>query len=281
MKKVDSDFKIKKIRSLLLGVCMSYASTGWSQIDLQHHFKDCHVQGSITILDYKRNKWTYSDSANAQVRTLPASTFKIINSCIVLELGVIKDENEFIRWDGKDRSPVGMQIDAWNRDNNLKEAYRNSTVWFYVELAKRIGKKRYLDYLTKCHYGNLDISEKGDDFWNYGHFGVSPIDQIQFLKAFYEEKLPFSKKTYAIVKRVMISDKTSHQTNQYTMRYKTGWTDQDGIDIGWCVGYVERKDNIYFFATRLTKKNDVPNSNFMNCRKEITKTILRQMKVIE
>ena len=41
------------------------------------------------------------------------------------------------------------------------------------------------------------------------------------------------------------------------------------------------KDNIYFFATRLTKKNDVPNSNFMNCRKEITKTILRQMKVIE
>lgn len=253
-----------------------------AQFELQKSFTEYNIKGSTTLFDSKNNKWIYTDSADSKLRTLPASTFKIINSCIALELKVIKDENELIKWDGRNRSPAGMNIPAWNRDNNLKEAYRNSTVWFYVELARRIGKKRYRSYLKKCNYGNQNLSEKGVDFWNYGELAISPKEQIDFLRAFYDETLPFSKRTYAIMnKHIMLSDKTSEQTNSYVMRYKTGWTDRNGMDIGWCVGYVERADNVYFFATRLTKAVDDQNPNFIRCRKDITKVVLAELHVLD
>jgi beta-lactamase class D len=73
----------------------------------------------------------------------------------------------------------------------------------------------------------------------------------------------------------------SEQTDQYQLRAKTGWTRVDGKDIGWWVGYVERKDNAYFFATRIVKERKTVNPNFGSCRKEITKNILRQIKAIE
>ena len=83
---------------------------------------------------------------------------------------------------------------------------------------------------------------------------------------------------------------TQH-TKNYTIRSKTGWTrvdskgnfakDATGRDIGWWVGYVEHKKNVYFFATRLTKPCMVGNSRFGDCRKEITKTVLKQLGAIE
>lgn len=148
--------KKRSLRLFLFGFALFNATDLKAQLDLHRPFIDCHIKGSTTIFDSKNNKWTYTDSVDAQLRTLPASTFKIINSCIVLELGAIKDEHELIKWDGQNRSPEGMNIPAWNRDNNLKEAYRNSTVWFYVELAKRIGKRRYRSYLTK-HFPFLNV----------------------------------------------------------------------------------------------------------------------------
>src|SRR3712207_7095624 len=39
----------------------------------------------------------------------------------------------------------------------------------YIELAKKIGKEQYGRYLRQCHYGNLDLSESGVDFWNFGN----------------------------------------------------------------------------------------------------------------
>jgi beta-lactamase class D len=93
----------------------------------------------------------------------------------------------------------------------------------------------------------------------------------------HEEKLPFSKQNMAILKNVMITEKTDN----YSIRSKTGWTRVSGKDIGWWVGYVERKDNVYFFTTRIIKKQSTVNKNFGQCRKDITKNILRQMKAIE
>lgn len=52
---------------------------------------------------------------------------------------------------------------------------------------------------------------------------------------------------------------TQEQTDHYTLRAETGWTGKDGKHIGWWVGYVERKDNVYFFATRLIKDRDTYN----------------------
>lgn len=247
------------------------------QIDFQKPFLDCRIGGSTTIYDYTQQKWLFSDEADSRKETLPASTFKLINSLIALETGVISDENDIVKWVGRvDTVLYGYRPDIYH-DVTVKEAFEQSAGWVYIELAKRIGKARYQRYLNECRYGNGNLSEQGVDFWNFGSFAISPTNQITFLKALYEETLPFSKRSMTIVKRLMIAE----TTDTYVIRSKTGWTREGGRDTGWWVGYVERDGKPYFFATRLIKSRETPNADFADCRKRITKDILRQMQVID
>ena len=248
-----------------------------SQVNLVTPYKKCNLQGSTTIYDYKNKKWIFSNVVDANKETLPASTFKIINLLIALETGVIKDKNETVKFvEKQDTSLYGYRPDIYH-DMTVKKAFEVSAGWVFVELAKRIGKERYRHDLKACKYGNGNLTEKGVDFWNFGSFAISPRNQIEFLINVYEEKTPFSKRNIAILKEVMITEKS----NNYIIRSKTGWTRADGNDMGWWVGYVERKDNVYFFATRLTKKCSTINPDFGSCRKEITKNILKQLHAIE
>ena len=64
---------------------------------------------------------------------LPCSTFKIPNTLIGLETGVIEGEHFALKWDGKERS-----VAAWNRD--------------------RIGPTRMQAHLDAMSYGNRDTS---------------------------------------------------------------------------------------------------------------------------
>ncbi|MDX2070220.1 MAG: penicillin-binding transpeptidase domain-containing protein [Haliscomenobacter sp.] len=121
------------------------------------------------------------------------------------------------------------------------------------------------------------MSEPGDDFWNFGPFGISPKNQVEFLVKVHEGRLPFSKRNLQILKSVMINERKPN----YILRAKTGWTRVNGQDIGWWVGYVERKGNLYFFATRITKPRAERHPNFGQCRKDITRTILHQLQAIE
>ena len=58
-----------------------------------------------------------------------------MNSLIGLETGVIPDEAYVIKWDG-----TRYDVPAWNQTHTLKTAIRNSAVWYYQELARRVGK---------------------------------------------------------------------------------------------------------------------------------------------
>ncbi len=261
--------KLKFILTLLLAAC------GIVELKAQIAdvaFSRCGLAGSMTVYDLQKNRWHYSDSADAYRQTLPASTFKIINSLIALETGVLKNEHEVFKWDG-----VARQVPAWNADTDMENAFKNSTVWYYVKLAEKIGRDRYRDFLKRSNYGNGDLDESGTDFWNYGSFGISPAEQIEFLVKFYKNDLPFSSENLDIVKRIMINT----DTPDYTLRAKTGWTSFGKIDNGWFIGYVEKKNNTYFFATRISKPVAVNNPNFADCRKQITFNILRQMKIID
>ncbi|MCG8332264.1 MAG: penicillin binding protein transpeptidase domain-containing protein [Chitinophagales bacterium] len=248
-----------------------------AQQDITQPFKDCGIEGSITIYDYATRQWISSDMRDSQYPTLPASTFKIINSLIALESEVITSENEIIKWPGSiDTTKYGYRPDTY-RDMSMKEAFELSAGWAYIELAKKIGKDTYKEFLTKCNYGNVDLSIDDDDFWNFGNFAISPLNQIEILIGVYEETLPFSKEHFSTLKAIMIEE----QTDTYTIRAKTGWTRDGGKDTGWWVGYVEREEGLYFFATRLIKDRSISTPDFGKCRKKITKAILKQMKIIE
>lgn len=267
---------MEKILAILIVVCL-YSFNSFGQVNLTEPFEQCGIDGSITIYDYNGGQWISSDIDDSAVPTLPASTFKIINTLIALEAGVIATENEIIKWPGStDTSKYGYRPDIYH-DMSMKEAFRTSAGWAYVELAKKIGKADYNKYLTASNYGNVDLSIDDPDFWNFGNFAISPANQISTLIGVFEETLPFKKASFKILKEMMIVE----QTANFTLRAKTGWTRDGGKDTGWWVGYVEKKDNVYFFATRLIKDRSVLNKKFGKCRKEITRTILKQMKVLD
>jgi len=239
-------------------------------------FKEQGVDGSITIYDYKHDKWYFTDKKDAYRKTLPASTFKIINSLIALDCKVIADTNTIVKWNGQENRFKETLIPAWNKDTNMKEAFKNSTIWFYVRLAGMIGLNNYYRYLRLANYGNGKISSGvNGDFWNYGDFGISPVGQIRFLKALYEEKVPFSKSSVHTVKSMMVLEKTP----DYELYGKTGWS-YDVFDNGWWVGYIKKEDNVYFFATRITKDLNTPDDGFAAKRMEITKRLFSKLGLV-
>ncbi|PYF77075.1 penicillin-binding transpeptidase domain-containing protein [Pedobacter nutrimenti] len=247
-----------------------------AQVNLEKPFKDCKIKGSITIYDLKEKKWISSDIADSNKPSLPASTFKIINTLIALETGIAVDENQIIKWPGStDTLKYGYRPDIYH-DMSMKDAFRLSAGWAYVEMAKKIGKERYKKYLEASKYGNADLSVNDPDFWNFGDFSISPVNQVEILRGVYEESLPFKKSSFGILKKMMIETKTK----DYTIRAKTGWTRDRGKDTGWWIGYVERKGNVYFFATRLIKDMADINLGFGKCRKEITMKIFRELHIL-
>lgn len=237
--------------------------------EFKTYFDNCGVQGSIVIFDNKNQQWILSDTTDIKSESLPASTFKIINLLIALETKIIKDENEMVKWVGEtDTLKYGNRPEIYH-DMSVKEAFEVSAGWVFIELAKKIGKENYRKYLKASNYGNQNLSENNVDFWNFGAFAITPINQVEFIKNLYEEKLPFSKRNIEIVKKVMITE----QTDDYTIRAKTGWTRENNINTGWWIGYLETKNNTYFFATRLLQDRKDNRDDFGSCRKEITKKV--------
>ncbi|KKX51597.1 beta-lactamase [Sphingobacterium sp. IITKGP-BTPF85] len=245
--------------------------------DFTKYFSNCQVEGSTVIYDNTNKTWVCSDMEDAKTENLPASTFKIVNLLIALETETIKDENDIIKWPGQtDTVKYGYRPDIYH-DMTVKEAFKVSAGWVFVELAKKIGREKYKEYLSLAKYGNLNLSHADDDFWNFGAFKISPINQVDFLRRLYNEELPFSKENQQIVKNVMVTE----ETDSYMIHSKTGWTKENDINTGWWVGYIERNNKVYFFATRILQDRKLNLSNFGNCRKDITKAIFKELKIMD
>lgn len=235
--------------------------------DLVKLFQDRGVEGTIIIssLDGKRNY--VHNSLRSETRFTPASTFKIPNTLIALEEGAVKNEKDVIKWNGTDKG-----VDAWNRDQTLETAFPVSCVWFYQELAKRVGNQKYLAYLKKLGYGNEMTGPEVTTFWLEGDLKISAKEQVSFLKKLYTESLPYSKGNIKLLKKIMIVE----ENPQFTIRAKTGWAMRTDPQQGWYVGYVETKRDIWFFATNIEirKKGDDA------FRKEITMAALKSKGIL-
>ncbi len=238
--------------------------------DFKKFFEPFKVDGSFVLYDLKNDSYILCNEAQFKQPFIPASTFKICNSLIGLETGVIKDENFIIKWDG-----VVRRVVEWNKDQDMKTAFRNSTVPYYQELARRVGGKRMKYWLNKANYGNADTSGGIDGFWLTGGLRITPEQQIKFLVRLFKNNLPFSMRTTDIVKRIMIAQ----DTTGYVLRAKTGLSEQDNKSIGWYVGYLETASGTYFFATCI-QCADKENPDFAKARKEITLSILKALKLL-
>jgi beta-lactamase class D len=228
----------------------------------QKVFAEFHVKGTFLLYDLNNDTYSVYDKERAEKAFLPASTFKILNSLIALETKAIKDQCETIEWDRRT-----WRFDEWNQDQTLQTAFRNSVVWAYQELARRIGKKQMQFWVDKADYGNRNISDEIDTFWLEGELRISAQQQVEFLKKLYKNQLPFSKRNMDIVKEIMIVE----QAGTYTLRGKTGWASRVSPQIGWFVGWLETSNNVYFFALNI----DIVNRKDVNSRVDIAKRVLQ------
>ncbi|HAO7369895.1 TPA: class D beta-lactamase, partial [Escherichia coli] len=74
-------------------------NTSWNK-----EFSAEAVNGVFVLCKSSSKSCATNDLARASKEYLPASTFKIPNAIIGLETGVIKNEHQVFKWDGKPRA---------------------------------------------------------------------------------------------------------------------------------------------------------------------------------
>lgn len=234
--------------------------------ELEKHFQG--FVGTFVLYDLHRHQYIRYNPARSDAGFLPASTFKIMNSLVGLETGIIPDENFVIEWDG-----TPYDLPAWNQDHTLKTAIQNSVVWYYQELARRVGKEKMQELVTAAEYGNQNITGPIDTFWLEGELRISANEQVEFLRRLYEDELPFLSRSVNIVQTILVLDKTE----AYQLSGKTGSVTRVAPYVGWFVGYVEKGADVYFFATNI--ESEGPEANGLKAQ-EISRNILLELGVL-
>lgn len=230
----------------------------------EKYFTQNKVEGCFMLYNNSKGLFKVYNLDRAKERFLPASTFKIFNSLVGLETGVIKDTGMVIKWDGITRPDSG-----WNQDLSMREAFRVSSVPYYQEVARRITKPTMQFWLDTVKYGNMKIS-RIDTFWLDNSLQISPDEELGFVKKLYFEQLPFHKTTMQWVRSVMLMEKT----DKYELSYKTGWGLVPGKKIGWVAGWVEENGHPSFFVLNI--ESDDPNIETPDLRLIILKSILKE-----
>lgn len=269
--------KLHKIRLFaVLFILMSGCTVQPAKKELppnfQPFFEEYGVKGCFLLYDMKNDLYQIYNSTRCEQGFLPASTFKILNSLIGLETGVLTDENTVIPWDGTVRTE-----EAWNKDHTLASAIQYSVVPYFQEVARRVGPDRMKELVDDSDYGRMDISKETiDRFWLWGNSKITPWEQMNFLIHFYTNRLPFSQTNIDLVKKLIILK----QTDKWIFRGKTGMTVQDGKNLGWLIGYLEENGNVWLFVCNM--ESDTNNTEkFKESRRGITEKVFKSMGLME
>lgn len=229
------------------------------------------VNGVILIFDEKNNTYHSNDFERANQGFLPASTFKIPNSIIALETGVVEDEKTIFKWDGKERL-----LKIWEQDLTFKEALQKSCVPCYQDIARRVGVNRMNEYLKKLEYKNMVVDSASLDlFWLEGDSKITAMEQINFLSRLYHSQLPITPRTEKIIKEMILID----EKPTYQLSGKTGWSIREGNNLGWFVGYIEKGDERYFLATNVDPKDSFDMKNFPKIRLQVLMEAAQLLKI--
>jgi beta-lactamase class D len=216
----------------------------------ERHFSSHGVLGTFVIFEPEAHRFLVFNEARARQRFLPASTFKVANALIGLEVGAIRDPHEVFKWDGK---PKLRRV--WERDHTLDTGMRESVVWMFQEVARRTGKARMKQWLARLDYGNQDIGGAIDNFWLQGGLRISAMEQVEFLRRLREGRLPVSARSSRLVRNALVFERTP----AYTLYAKTGTTGSVKDPVAWWIGWIERQGHpTAYFAMNFTPQAKTP-----------------------
>jgi len=182
--------------------------------------------GEFVSLDLRTGKRFRVNPEGCATRFAPFSTFEIPASLIGLETGVVNDPDR-----------------AWQQDQSLRSALARSLVWYFGELATRVGEPRMKQWLATFDYGNQDVSAGPARFWMGGSLRISPDEQVEFLARLRREEFPVARRNLNLIGEALKQESPAG----YRLIAKTGSSDGEG----WLVGWVESTGGGCVFALHL------------------------------
>lgn len=254
-----------------LAVSLAHAQPAVEELTASRALLDASgFKGTTLIYDLRNGRWMAGHAELVDTPALPASTFKLFSSLVALETRVIHSGDEIIPWDGVTRSRAET-----NTDLSLRDAFMVSSVAHYQHLVREIGAARMGVLLRGAAYGNMQMDVGLETFWLSGDLRISPRQQIEFMERLYNNDLPFRPEVIRTVKDIALME----ETDTYVLRAKTGLAVVGDLEnTGWAVGWVEKDDNVYFFATLLMAQN--PDETFVPQRLAISREILSQLNIL-
>lgn len=238
------------------------------EVDFKEYFSD--VEGCFVLYDCETKGYYLYNESLVNTRVSPYSTFKIVSSLMGLRNGVLTDVNSKMNYSG-----TTYPVESWNNDLCMKEAFQTSCVWYYRQVVDAVGELKVEDELKQLEYGNCDISEwegrninPGEElngFWLGSSLQISPMEQVNVLRKIFEGESIYTDSEVGILKDIMLYD----EANGYSIYGKTG-TNQN--NEGWYVGFAEKEQHTYYFATYITSGN-TKQSATGNTAREIVKNI--------
>lgn len=189
-------------------------------------------------------------------RAAPCSTFKVPNALIALATGAVREGDDVIRRDPETTPAEEGWPESWKRsEHRLASAIRDSVVWYFQEVARRVGEEEYRRWLARLEYGNGQVHGGVDRFWLAEPLAVSADEQAAFLRRLLRGELPFAERHVTLVADAMELE----TSDGWTWYGKTGTCrldadgeasfDGDGGFLGWLVGWVDgpRGRHVYAF----------------------------------
>jgi beta-lactamase class D len=200
-----------------------------------------------------RNVYRYGSHTVCMRQLPPCSTFKIPNSLIGLDAGIVTPATVF-KWDGKPQP-----TSAWETDADMKTAFQNSIVWWYQRVARQVGKPAYAERLKAFDYGTEKPDGPVDGFWLGPENGqallISTEQQAEFLRRLYTDRLPVKPSSAAFVKEIMVDTRYGGST----ISGKTGTcpsNEEQSRQVGWWVGRIQSPPNDVVFAISIEGANN-------------------------
>jgi beta-lactamase class D len=241
------------------------AAGATGRADLEAVFVENGVAGTFALYDV--DHLTLINAERAQTRLVPASTFKIANTIIALETGVVKDENEIIPYGGRPQP-----FKTWEKDMSMREAIALSAVPIYQELARRIGLERYREWLARLDFGNRQTGTTVDTFWLDGPLEISAVEEARFAARLAQQKLDASIRSQSIARDIIRLESRDGKV----LYGKTGWRFSSTPNLGWWTGWVEHNGRISAFSLNI----DMPAATDAPKRVAIGKAMLAKLGVL-
>lgn len=220
----------------------------------------CFLLYEMGVGEVRRNPAT-----TCRTRVSPQSTFKIPHALAALDAGVLRDADAVFKYDGR-----AVDFASWRKDHSLASAMRHSVVWFFQEIATRLGEQRERAYLDRFEYGNRDASGGLTTFWLGRLLAISPEEQVAFLRKLHAGQLNVAPAATKIIRHILIqpSGTVTNARGEHpfaapwpagaVVSTKTGSGPSGGGNaVRWLVGYVERDTRSWVFVSNVIGDADL------------------------